>query len=153
MSLQLQPGLALDGERYPFVPFSFPSLSGVTAIGDGLVVDGVAGALALDCFFFFVELLLFALALLDSLLESSSISSSIGTCDAILFFLADLVTGPEYPPCDSSFLSEGVGEGEITLGIAGIMLDEEYDMLKGGREDMRMTPVRTGPTCEFGRSQ
>ena len=33
-------------------------------------------------------------------------------------FLADArVIGPEYPSCD---VSEGVGDGEITLGVAGI---------------------------------
>jgi hypothetical protein len=57
--------------------------------------------------------------------------------------LADLVTGPKYPSCDASFVSEGVGEGEMTLGVAGIIFDEEIDMAKGGRDGIRITPEKT----------
>jgi hypothetical protein len=46
---------------------------------------------------FLIGLRLFDLALRSSALESdsSSISSSIGACEAAIFFLADLVTGPK----------------------------------------------------------
>jgi hypothetical protein len=48
-------------------------------------------------FLVFIGLLLLDLALLNSALESelSSISSIIGACCAIAFFLADLVIGPK----------------------------------------------------------
>jgi len=78
-------------------------------------------------FRFLIGLLLFDLALLSSELESvfSSTSSSIGICEAA-FFLADRVTGPKYPSCDDSLvlLSEGVGDGDMTLGVAGIAEEE-----------------------------
>jgi hypothetical protein len=72
-------------------------------------------------FLAFIGLRLLDLALLNSALESelSSISSIIGACCAAAFFLADLVTGPKYPSW-ASFVSEGVGDGEITgrFGLA-----------------------------------
>jgi hypothetical protein len=36
-----------------------------------------------------------------------------------LFFLAERVVGPKYSSCASSINSEGVGEGEMILGVAG----------------------------------
>jgi hypothetical protein len=70
------------------------------------------------------EDLLLDLALPMSLLEFSSISSSIAAWADALIFLADLVVGPKYPSCNSSFTSEGVGDGEMTLGVAGTEADE-----------------------------
>jgi hypothetical protein len=104
ISLQLQPGLALAGERWPFVAFPFPF--GVNSIGAGLGVATVAtvafAEVRLVIFLVFIGLLLRDLALLNSALESelSSISS--------------IVVGPKYPSC-ASLASEGVGEGEITV--------------------------------------
>ena len=46
----------------------------------------------------------------------------------------------KYPSCDS-FDSEGVGEGEITLGVPGMEADERRDILKGGNEGLRIAPV------------
>jgi len=118
ISLQLQPGLALAGERWPFVAFPFPF--GVNSIGAGLGVATVATVAFAEVrpviFLVFIGLLLRDLALLNSALESelSSISSIIGACCAIAFFLALLVVGPKYPSC-ASLASEGVGEGEITV--------------------------------------
>lgn len=67
-------------------------------------------------------LLLFGLGLLPvaSVLESDDSSSRPSAMAWGVFtrFLADArVIGPEYPSCD---VSEGVGDGEITLGVAGI---------------------------------
>ena len=45
----------------------------------------------------------------------------------------------KYPSCDS-FVSEGVGEGEMTLGSAGTA-DERRDMMKGGSDGLRIAPV------------
>ena len=79
MSLQLQPGLALEGDRCPFVIFPFP----FGVIGGGLVEDDVvvvfAGVRA-ETFLALMGLLLFDRALRNSVLESSSssISSFIG---------------------------------------------------------------------------
>ena len=56
--------------------------------------------------------------------------SSIGKA----FFFADLVTGPKYPSTDLSRVSEGVGEGEMTLGVAGTGVEDDRDMVKGGNE-------------------
>jgi hypothetical protein len=50
------------------------------------------------------------------------------------------VTGPKYPSCDASRDSDGVGEGEITLGVPGTGF--AGDMVKGRREGIRITPVR-----------
>lgn len=143
ISLQLQAELALAGERCPFDAFpcplkaaagvdSFFSVAGalpVLLVGLGNLRD-LKGLL----------LLLFVRALPTSPLESSS-TSSIGACDATLFFLADLVIGPEYSSWKSSLLSEGVGEGEMTLGMAGMEL-EASGILKGCKEDIRITPVQ-----------
>jgi hypothetical protein len=79
MSLQLQPGLALEGERCPFVTFPFP----FDVIGDGLIeeddVVAFAGVRPETCRIL-MGLLLFDRALRNSALESSSssISSFIG---------------------------------------------------------------------------
>ena len=102
ISLQLQPGLALEGERCPFVTFPFP----MGVIGGGIVEDEDVvdfDAVKPDNCRTLMEFLLFDLALRNSALESSSssISSLIGTCVAALFFFEDLVTGPKYPSCDS----------------------------------------------------
>jgi hypothetical protein len=113
ISLQLHPALALAGDRCPFVAFPFPF--GVNSIGAGLGVE-TAGVRPV-IFLLFMGLRLLDLALRDnSAPESdlSSISSSIGSCCAAAFFLADLVMGPMYPSC-FSLLSEGVGEGEMTV--------------------------------------
>jgi hypothetical protein len=92
------------------------------------------------------------LALRKSLLTSpsSSISSSIG---AAAFFFADLVTGPKYPSCEFSRASEGVGEGEITLGVPGMGFEDDRDMLKGGNEGIRIAPVNSLPISATRRSQ
>lgn len=58
------------------------------------------------------------------------------------FFLADLVTGPKYPSCAASLVSEGVGDGEITLGVAGILFLEEDGIPKGGRDGSLITPEK-----------
>lgn len=62
-------------------------------------------------------------ALSDPILESDatscSFSSSIDGGDLTLFLVTDLVIGPKYPSRRSLF-SEGVGDGDITLGVAGI---------------------------------
>lgn len=85
---------------------------------------------------------LFALALLSSELtssSSSSIPSSIGMAEtAAAFFFADLVTGPKYPSCARR--SDGVGEGEMTLGVPGIVFEDDLDMVKGGNEGKRIAP-------------
>jgi len=144
MSLQLQPGLALDGDKWPLVAFPFPFWR--IGIGAGLA-NGTSEAFAdvRPDIRFLMGLRLFDLALRSSVLESvsSSISSSIGAWEATCFFFADRVTGPKYPSCDVSFVSDGVGEGEITLGVAGIMFEEERDMAKGGRDGSRITPEKT----------
>ena len=137
MSLQLQPKVppALAGERWPFVACPFPfSRTGSSGIVEGLGVAFAVGFLIL------MGLRLLDLALRKSPLTSpsSSISSPSGTA---AFFLADLVTGPKYPSCELSRVSEGVGEGEITLGVAGIGFEDDRDMVKGGREGMRIAPV------------
>lgn len=90
-----------------------------------------------------IGLRLLDLALRSSVPESvsSSISSFIGTRETAAFFLADLVTGPKYPSFDDSLVSEGVGDGEITLGVAGIRSDED-GITKGGRDGIRTVPVR-----------
>jgi hypothetical protein len=92
------------------------------------------------------------LALRKSLLTSpsSSISSSIG---AAAFFFADLVTGPKYPSCELSRASEGVGEGEITLGVPGMGFEDDRDMVKGGSEGIRIAPVNSLPISATRRSQ
>lgn len=73
--------------------------------------------------------------------------SSIGhaaAAAAAAFFFADLVTGPKYPSCDASRLSEGVGvgvgDGEMTLGVPGIARKDDRDMVNGGRQGVRMAP-------------
>lgn len=38
-----------------------------------------------------------------------------------------------------------MGEGEITLGVAGIGFEEDRDMVKGGSEGIRMAPVTRRP--------
>lgn len=144
MSLQLQPEpLALSGERWPFEIFDFPFATGFDGTGTSVVLV-VVPAVRLDIRRTLIGLLLLDLALLNSALtsSSSSISSLITACDAAAcFFLADLVVGPKYPSCESRD-SEGVGEGLITLGVAGIEFDAERDIAKGGNRGARITPVK-----------
>jgi hypothetical protein len=118
---------------------------GVIGGGFSVVVDAIfafAGG-RVETFRILMGLLLFDLALLRSAFTSSSSSrsSSIGSGVAAFFFFADLVTGPKYPSCEASRASEGVGEGEITLGVAGTGFEEDRDMVKGGSEGIRMAPV------------
>jgi hypothetical protein len=118
---------------------------GVIGGGFSVVVDVVfvfAGVRP-ETFRIRMGLLLFDLALLKSAFTSSSSSRSsfIGSGVADFFFFADLVTGPKYPSCDDSRASEGVGEGEMTLGVAGTGFEEDRDMVKGGREGIRIAPV------------
>lgn len=78
MSLQLQPELALAGDRWPFDIFPLPF---VTSGGGGASAAGSVTALAAastDSFRALTEVLLLDRALPRSLLESPSISSSIG---------------------------------------------------------------------------
>jgi hypothetical protein len=153
ISLQFQPKLALAGERCPFDTFPLPfATAGIGGVSITVCVAEVLATVRPDILSTLKGLLLLDLALLKSLLESSSISSSIGVWAATLFFLADLVMGPKYPFCDSSFTSEGVGEGEMTLGVAGIELDE-YVMLKGCKQGIRITPVKMSAICEARRNQ
>ena len=143
-SRQLQPELALAGERWPFVSGRFPfsaaaiaSFFGVKGVIDGLA--DVSPAIRL----FLSGLLLRDLALRSTLESvSSSISSSMGAGDDDAFFFADLVTGPKYPSFDDSLDSDGVGEGEITRGVAGTLFEDAKDMLKSGREGTCVVPVR-----------
>lgn len=153
ISLQLQPDpLALSGERWPFIALPF-----------GTRFDwGVAASLAVDFvvvraagFRVLIGLRLLGLALLSSALtsSSSSISSLIAVCAAALcFFLADLVIGPKYPSCDSR-VSEGVGEGLMTLGVAGMGFEEFRDIVKGGKSGARITPVKSPTISGTLRSQ
>jgi hypothetical protein len=126
------------GERCPFVvsPFGVNGGGFVVTVDDDIASAGVRAV----TFRILMGLLLFDLALLRSALDSSSSSRSscIGCGVAALFFFADLVTGPKYPSCEAS---EGVGEGEMTLGVAGIGFEEDRDMVKGGNEGIRMAPV------------
>lgn len=125
ISLQLQPGLADVGERCPFDSLPFPL---VTGKGAGFVV---LADVRLDIFRVRIGLLLFDLARSSSELKSSSSSSSLIEGEINPLFLADLVTGPKYPSCEDSRLSDGVGEGEMTLGVAGTFA-ELRDIVKGG---------------------
>jgi hypothetical protein len=116
-----------------------------------------AFSLALDTFRVATGVLLLVLALLScgliSISSSSSISSSINGCDASSFFLADLVTGPKYPSCDASLVSEGVGEGDMTLGVPGTGFEKDRDILKGGRGEVRIAPAKRRPIIGSGSSQ
>jgi len=146
------------GERWPFVKCPFTSPLPFGCRGDGFAVaDGVVVLAGVRPLIFRtrIGLLLFDLARLNSALvsSSSSISSSIGASETACFFLADLVTGPKYPSCDASRLSEGVGEGEITLGVAGMGFEDDRDMVKGGREGIRMAPVTRRPIAATRRIQ
>ena len=155
MSLQLQPELALAGDRWPLDIFPLPFIT--SGAGD-ISVAGCVTALAAvspDSFRARPDVLLLDRALSMSLLAlsiSSSTPSSIGTWAAAFFFLTDLVVGPKYSSCDSSFTSDGVGEGEMTLGVAGIETDE-CGMLKGRKEGVLTTPVKMCVICEAHRSQ
>ena len=149
ISRQLQPKVppALAGERWPFVACPFP----FSSTGSSGMVEGLGVALAVG-FRILIGLRLLDLALRKSPLTSpsSSIPSSFGIA---AFFLADLVTGPKYPSCELSRVSEGVGEGEMTLGVAGIGFEDDRDMVKGGKEGMRIAPVNNRPISVKRRSQ
>jgi hypothetical protein len=150
MSLQLQPKVpfALAGERWPLAACPFP----FSITGSSGIVDGFGVALAVT-FRILIGLRLLDLALRKSPFTSpsSSISSSSSSSIAAFFF-ADLVTGPKYPSCELSRDSEGVGEGEMTLGVAGIGF-EDRDMVKGGKEGMRIAPVKSRPISATLRSK
>jgi len=94
----------------------------------------------------FIGLLLLDLALLDDsalVPELSSISLIIGVSTALFLadLVADLVIGPKYPSC-RSLLSEGVGDGEITLGVAGICFADDKAIMKGGKQGVRIDPLK-----------
>lgn len=72
---------------------------------------------------------------------------------APFFFFADLVTGPKYPSCDFSRASDGVGEGEMTLGVAGMGYEDGRDMVNGGRAGIWIVPVKRRPISVARRSQ
>lgn len=120
-SRQLHPVLlALEGERCPFVgaPFEvvaesfFDKEASVGFVSDKLLIFRTLRGV-----------LLFDRARLKSGFESSSSSSTLSSIfpGVLIRFLVDeRVTGPKYPSWDDSWVSEGVGDGEITLGIAGI---------------------------------
>ncbi len=101
--------------------------------------------------------ILIGLRLLDLALRKSPFpipSSSIpSSSSAAAFFFADLVTGPKYPSCELSRVSEGVGEGEITLGVAGMGFEDDRDIVKGGKEGIRIAPVKSRPIFAAFRSQ
>lgn len=125
ISRQFQPELALIGERCPFVDFPFEfSSTGIDF--ESKVVGAVDDFVAVRAVIlrFLTGLLLFDRALLvsdpESVFSSMPSSSSTGVCNAAPFFLADRVTGPKYPSLVESLASDGVGDGEITLGVAGI---------------------------------
>jgi hypothetical protein len=89
-----------------------------------------------------IGLLLLDLALHRSGLvsdSSPSIASSIFNGVETRFRVDERVTGPKYPSCELSWLSDGVGEGEITLGVAGIW-DCAIVQLKAGRGGYLTTP-------------
>jgi hypothetical protein len=120
-SRQLHPVFtALDGDKCPFVALPF------AVVGRLLPEETATLALASDNPLIFRTLigsLLLDLALLSSRLgsdSSSSTPSSICAGALMRFFADERVTGPKYPSWAPSRLSEGVGEGEITLGVAGI---------------------------------
>jgi len=96
-SRQLQPELALAGERWPFVSRGCPFSVG--AVDTIFGVRGVIGDVAdvRPAILLFLRGLLLRDLALRSTLESvsSSISSSIGAGDEAAFFFADLVTGPK----------------------------------------------------------
>ena len=160
MSLQLQPGLALVGDRWPLedgcpFPFGSPLPFGLT--GKDLIVEDGSVALGVRPSIFreLMGLLLLDLALLNSALGSSSSSSmpsSIKTCE-VPFFFADRVIGPKYPSCGASCFSDGVGEGEITLGVAGTGFEDDRAIVKGGSEGIKMAPVTARPKSATRTSQ
>jgi len=155
MSLQLHPEVALVGERCPFVAFPFPlAITGSSFMVSGFVVANGLAELRPESLRFLIGLLLFDLALLRSIESSSSSRSSfIGVSAAAFFFFADLVTGPKYPSCDDSRASEGVGEGEITLGVAGIGFEDDLDIVKGSKGGVRRAPENIRPISATLRSQ
>jgi len=123
-------------------------------MGSSSIVGGGGCAVpeAMPIFRILIGLRLLDLALRKSPLTSpsSSISSSIGVA---AFFFADLVTGPKYPSCELSLASEGVGEGEITLGVPGMGVEDDCGMAKGGSEGIRMSPVNSLPISVTRGSQ
>jgi hypothetical protein len=119
--------------------------------GSSGIVEGFGVALAVT-FRILMGLRLLDLALRKSPFTSASSSTS-SSSDTAAFFFADLVTGPKYPSCELSRLSDGVGEGEMTLGVAGMGFEDDRDMVKGGKEGMRIAPVKSRPISETRRSQ
>jgi hypothetical protein len=121
-SRQLHPEvLALDGERCPFSAAPFGSVE--MFFLDAALVE-VFDSVKLLIFRTLRGLRLFDLALLKSGFESkssSSILSSIFAGVPVRLFVEERVIGPKYPSLDPSWPSEGVGDGEITLGVDGII--------------------------------
>lgn len=83
--------------------------------------------------------------------SSSSYDSSSTGCGVASRFLADRVIGPLYEDSPSVWLSsrlcrsDGVGLGEMTRGVAGMLRRRVEAMLskeKGGRTGAAMTPLR-----------
>ena len=75
-------------------------------------------------------------------LSDSSSSSSSTKCGVVRRFLAaDRVTGPPYEDCEAS-ISEGVGLGDMTRGVAGMACLLGIDILQenGGKAGGVMTP-------------
>lgn len=104
-SLQLQPDLALVGDRCPFDAFPFvPFVSSGRTLSVGLEDFFVFFTVEVAAFRDFRGLRLLVLDLSNSIAESSgsvspsSIPSSIGSVCADSLFLADLVIGPKYSP-------------------------------------------------------
>lgn len=128
---------------FPF-PFTFRSV--LDSAGSG-IVSSLGGSFEYD----FLDISRLGLLLLDlARPESSSPSISLFVdCWVASFFLADLVIGPKYPSCVSR-VSDGVGEGEMTLGVPGIGFKA---MVKGGRVETRITPVKTRPMSATLRIQ
>lgn len=170
ISSHVHPHLDVDGkgERWPFdtpfasfpfpfrCPFPFDTIEGsidLSANGSSFSFFPL-GLVRLVTFRTCTGVLLFDLALLRSGLvtSSSSISSSMTACFAISFFLADLVTGPKYPSCDCSAISEEMGEAEMTFGVPGTGFEDVRDILKGGRGGIWIVPTGRRPRIG-GKSQ
>jgi hypothetical protein len=89
-----------------------------------------------------IGLRLLVLARRRSAPSSSSSSSSTGAGVASRLRAADRVTGPKYD--SRSSISEGVGLGEMTRGVAGMLPRPDMLYGKGGKAGtgMQMAPVK-----------
>lgn len=144
-SLQLQPDFALVGDRCPFVAFPFVLLvSSGRSLSVGLGDFFAALTVEVADFRRLRGLRLLVLDLSNSIAESSgsvspsSIPSSMGSVCADNLFLADLVIGPKYSPLWDN--SDGVGEGDMTRGVAGIS-ENDLDIAKSGKQGTGITPA------------